>query len=86
MIISTTSSYITVDSKTFSMLSKILRPVLDRERKPKKNRPNRRHKLVECASIRKAPTIRIGNPSIGLFKLEGKDYIKRTVSFLKTNV
>jgi hypothetical protein len=62
------------------MLQKTLDPILDRKKKARKNRPNRRHHLVECSSIKKAPTLEIGNSSIGLLKLEGKDYIRRTRS------
>lgn len=80
MIISTTTSFITVDSKTFQMIKQTLDPVLDRTKIPQKNRPSRRHHLVECSSRKKAPTIEIGDSSIGLLKLEGKDYIRRTVS------
>lgn len=80
MVMSTTTSFLTVDSATYKSLEKAVGPILDRVHKPGANRPERRHKLIECKNRGKAPTIEIGDPSIGLLRIPGKDYIRRTVT------
>ncbi|KAI6214447.1 hypothetical protein M3Y94_00269200 [Aphelenchoides besseyi] len=80
MIISTTTSYLSVDAKTFAQIEKqIQRVVYDRKHKPNAHRPNRRHKLIPCAAVKLAPNITIGTKS-NVLTLIGKHYIRKTRS------
>ncbi|KAI6187489.1 hypothetical protein M3Y98_00249300 [Aphelenchoides besseyi] len=80
MIISTTTSYLSVDSKTFAYIEEqIQRVVYDRKHKPIAHRPNRRHKLIPCAAVKLAPNITIGSQA-NVLTLLGKHYIRKTHS------